>query len=102
MQLQMRRKGGKRDKHRKNDKGSKGGQQRMRTEAAVLQQRLYCIKARATKPAPTDFFDKESPLREELETITESYFASAVNSPCLTVSNAGSVPGEGVCKVLRP
>ena len=43
---------------------------------AVLQQRLYCIRhERRSRLKLT--FDKESALREDLEAITESYFASA-------------------------
>ena len=69
---------------------------------AVIQQRLYCIKVKAAKPAPLDFFEKESPLRSEMESLVESYRASAVDAACLQTSNAGKVPGVGVCRVLRP
>ena len=69
---------------------------------AVLQQRLYCCTVRAEKPAKLSFFDDESQLRADMESIIDSYSASPVNAPCLDASSKGSVPAEGVCRVLRP
>lgn len=72
---------------------------------AVVQQRLYCVKVRATEEKPAGFFDvpeASSSLRADMEAVIESFNVVAVNSPCLSKSNAGSVPDEGVCKALRP
>ena len=71
---------------------------------AIIQQRLYCLKVKATAPAPRPlaFFDEASALQSEMEAIADSYNAAAVNYPCLEQSNKGSVPAAGVCKILRP
>ena len=70
---------------------------------AVAQQRLYCIKVRAEKDqAKAGFFERESSVRTDMETIADSFSVVAVNSPCLMRSNAGKVPGADACKVLRP
>jgi hypothetical protein len=70
---------------------------------AVVQQRLYCLRVRATAPAPSDFFDAKgaSGLRAEMEAIAESFGAFAVNLPCVAQSNSGRVPSEGMCRVMR-
>ena len=71
---------------------------------AVVQLRLYCLKVRASKvvePAGA-FFERESSLRSDMEAIADSFSVVAVNSPCLSTSNKGGVPADGVCKVLRP
>ena len=70
---------------------------------AVVQQRLYCIKVRATEEQLAGFFEREDgSLRADMEALIESYNVVAVNSPCLARSNAGGVPDEGMCKALRP
>ena len=70
---------------------------------AVVQQRLYCLRVRATAPAPSDSFDAKGAigLRAEMETIAESFGAFAVNLPCVAQSNSGRVPSEGTCRVTQ-
>ena len=68
----------------------------------VLQQRLYCLKVITSKTAPATFFDEDSPLRDEMEAIVDSYGVVPVNAPCVDASDQGRVPDAGVCKVLRP
>ena len=70
---------------------------------AVVQQRLYCIKVRATKVEKLDFFERDGGhLRSSMEAICQSFSIVAINAPCLVRSNAGSLPDGGICKVLRP
>jgi hypothetical protein len=79
------------------------GQRPAAAKLTVLQQRLYCIRIKAAKPAPTDFFDQVGgSLLADMEAILESYYASPVNYPCLEASNKQRMPSGGLCQVLRP
>ena len=70
---------------------------------AVAQQRLYCIKIRAKEEEKAGFFERAGgKLLSDMEAIAQSFGVVAVNYPCLESSNAGKVPDEDVCKVLRP
>lgn len=80
---------------------------------AIVQQRLYVLRVRATKPADASAFFADATagtaagrggglLRAEMEGIAESYTAAPVNFPCLDQSNKLRVPAAGECRVLRP
>ena len=64
---------------------------------AIFQDRLYCLRLRAAKPASPSFFDEPSALRDELEAIASSYRATAISYPCLGRSNEGVAPRAGLC-----
>jgi len=66
----------------------------------ILQQRLYCLKVKATKPAAPNFFEVKSLLRADMQVPVSSYDVLALSTTCLERSNQGSVQGDGACTTL--
>ncbi len=66
---------------------------------AIAQDRLFYIKVKANKlvKKPLSFFDDASALRFDMEQLADSFVVRQIRPTCLTASNRGEVPAEGVC-----
>ncbi len=60
----------------------------------IVQDRLYCVKVRATEERSGSFFDEESALRQEMEAIVRSFRVAQISRRCVRESNQGSVPAD--------
>ena len=69
---------------------------------SVIQNRLYYIKVKANRVAPTAFFDQPSVLRDDMEAIAESFNSFPINFRCLEQSNKGVAPPPEICSTLKP
>lgn len=59
-----------------------------------MQDRLYCVKVRATAERSGSFFYEESALRQDMEAIVRSYRVAPISRRCVRESNQGSVPTD--------
>lgn len=60
----------------------------------IVQDRLYCVKVRATEERSGSFFDEESALRQEMEAVVQSFRVAQISRRCVRESNQGSVPTD--------
>ena len=60
----------------------------------IVQDRLYCVKVRATEERSGSFFDEESALRQEMEAVVQSFRVAQISRRCVRESNQGNVPTD--------